>query len=138
MTAASIAVGVISFWIVGLLGLLFVGGLLLRHDVSRAAAGTARTLGSSSATIENLRPLQDTIAEFIVATASSRRVLEFLSRAPAVRLRDEIVTAPERTVIGLMIIALAGLVRVGRGGLRLTDAGHEMAGRVRERSMPAA
>ena len=134
MTHEWIAAGIISFGIIAFLGVLFLGGLLLRHDVARAAAGSRQgTPYATSRIIEDLRPLQNTVVEFIAATDPSRRVLEFLSGRQAIRLRDQIARAPERTLAGLIIIAVAGLVRLGRGGLSVTSAGREIAARTRGR-----
>ena len=130
LTPASIAVGVIGFSIIALLGLLFLGGSLLRRDVGRAAAGNAGTPYSSRRIVEDLRPLQDYVLEFVTATGPSRRLLEFLTRGQPTRLRDEIARAPESAVTGLIIIAVAGLVRMRRGALRLTSSGREIAARI--------
>ena len=131
MTPGFIATAVIICWISGLIGLLFVGGWLVRHDVAGAAAGNSATPYAASRIIGDLRPLQHTVAEFIAADGPSRRLLKFLSSAQATRLRDQVARAPERTVAGLMILAVAGLVRLGRGGFRLTGSGREMAKRIR-------
>ena len=130
MTALSIAASVISVSIFVLVGLLFLGGLLLRHEVERAAARAAGTLRPFSGTINALRPLKDTIVEFITATESSRSFLAFLGSSRPLHLRDAIANAPAGSLTGLVIIALTGLVRLQSGHLCLTPSGREAARRI--------
>ena len=127
MTALSIAASVISVSIFALTGLLFVGGLLLRHEVDRAAG----TLPPFSGTINALRPLKHTVFEFIAATEPSRRLLAFLGSSRPLHLRDAIANAPAGSLTGLVIVALTGLVHLRSGHLCLTPSGREAARRIR-------
>ena len=134
MTVAAIAAGVILFRIISLLGVLFLGGLLLRHDVARVVAANSDRPYAASRIIDDLRPLQDTVAEFIAADGRSRRLLTFVSDGQPTRLRAQMTTAPERTATGLMILAVAGFVRLGPGGFRLTGSGRDIVERIRRRA----
>ena len=130
MTPNSIAVGVIIFSILALVGVLSLGGVLLRHDLSRALAANGRRPYPKSRMVEDLRPLQNTVIEFVATTGPSRRLLKLLSAGEPIRLRDEIARAPESAVTGLIIMAVAGFVRLRSGALILTKTGREVAARI--------
>ena len=130
MTPTSIAAGVIIISVLALVGVLFLGGVLLRHDLSRAVAANGDGRCAKSRLLEDLRPLQDAVAEFVAATGPARRLLKLLSGGSGIRLRDEIGRAPESAMTGLIITAVAGLVRLRGGALRLTSSGREVAARL--------
>lgn len=147
MNISTIACLLAALYFAGSLFILFVGGLLVRSDIHRAARIRAGAIYPTSRVLENLRPLQDLVVHFVGESHPCHQLLEYLENhnwpVPIGRLfqgrRSERVHGDTTTVLSsgekigpaLFIVSVAGLVRFGRRGISVTNAGHEILSRIR-------
>jgi regulator of nucleoside diphosphate kinase len=139
MTPEFMAFVVIAFCLLASAGLLFLGGWLIRHELSRDP--TART----SRILEDLRPLQDLIVDLFARAEQCTRLLSVLvaHRHPltlAAALRKATSRAqPDNNGdtspsgiewVELWMMRLAGLVSFNKQGVLVTDVGREVYRRI--------
>src|SRR4051812_2156537 len=107
--------------------MLVLGGLLVRSDIHRAAVLNPGAIYPRSRTLEDLRPVRDLLVDYVAASIPSSQLLDFLGdrRQPAsiFGLCANLPFRPEKLWTALLITSVAGLIRFGRGGITLTDAG---------------
>jgi regulator of nucleoside diphosphate kinase len=115
---------------------LFVAGLLVRSDVHRAARRRAGVVYPRSRTLEDLRPVQDLVVDFFGEARPSRQLLDFLGEydetTSLAELRANLPFGPEKLWTAVVILSAARLIRFGRNGLTLTDAGRAVRARLDE------
>ena len=123
---------VAGLYLSGVLLVLFIGGLLVRTDLYRAWAKRRGKRYPRSRIIQDLRPLQQTMVEFITVTAPSHEFLQRLAvnerPIPARKLLDNVWAA--ESWIALFMMRVASLVRFSRRGARLTSVGREVLARM--------
>jgi hypothetical protein len=123
----------VTLYIGGALLILFVGGLLVRTDICRAAAKGRRVSYPRSQLLEDLRAVQATTIEFIAQTPRSRELMQVLANSgepiPLGRLFGS-TSAVETSWTALFIISVTGLLRFSRRGVTLTSVGHEVLARI--------
>ena len=66
----------LALYLGGALLILFVGGRLLRTDICRAVAESRGTSYPRSRLLEDLRPVQATMMEFIAESPRSREIMQ--------------------------------------------------------------
>lgn len=149
MTPEFVAFILVALYLLASLAVLFLGGRLVRYDLSRSETENGKPLRKRSRLIEDLRPLQDTVVEFIAHSEYAPQILGALARkdvplslksiAQKIRLaskrshKSDLLLLP----IGLAVIGLmrvAGLIRLGRRGIVLTPIGREIEQRIRGNS----
>lgn len=131
---------IIAVILIGLFGvslsILLVGGLLVRADVHRAALLSAGATYPRSRLLDDLRPVQDLVVDFVAKSDPSRQLLDFLGEHPhpaSVReLRANLPFGPERVWTAIFISSIVGLIRFGRNGVTLTDAGRAVRAQLSE------
>ena len=126
-------VTVLGLYFLGVLLVLFVGGLIARNDLYRRLAKKRGKHYPRSRIIEDLRPVHDTMREFIEASPPSRELLHRLAEAKGpLRVRKLFRSVPqsESTGTAFFLIAVAGLVRFGAKGVSITDPGREILARM--------
>lgn len=119
----------LGLYLAGVLLVLFVGRLIIRTDLYRRWTEKRGKHYRRSRIIEELRPVQQTMIDFIDASPLSRELLQRLAETDEpipVRKLLANTTASEKSWIALFIISLAGLVRFGREGALITSAGREV------------
>jgi regulator of nucleoside diphosphate kinase len=138
----------LALYLLASLAVLFLGGRLVRYDLRRSETEDGKPLRRRSRLIDDLRPLQDTVVEFIAHSEYAPQILGALARkdvplslksiAQKIRLaskrshKSDLLLAVGLAVIGLMRVA--GLIRLGRRGIVLTDIGREIEQRIRGNS----
>ena len=125
---------VLGLYLAGVLAVLFVGRLIIRTDLYRRWAEKRGKHYPRSRIIEDLRPVQQTMIEFIDASPPSRELLQRLAETKEpipVRKLLASVPAGESSWLALFLIAAAGLISFGRQGLLVTEAGREVLARLR-------
>jgi hypothetical protein len=123
----------LALYLGGALLILFVGGRLLRTDICRAVAESRGTSYPRSRLLEDLRPVQATMMEFIAESPRSREIMQvFASSEVPIPLRRLWGSTPavEASWTALFIMGVAGLVEVGSRGVILTSVGHEVLVRI--------
>ncbi|HJT82563.1 MAG TPA: GreA/GreB family elongation factor [Chthoniobacterales bacterium] len=142
----SIILFILTAIFVSALLILFVGGLLVRADVHRAADARRGRNYPRSHTLEDLRGIQNLMIDFIAKSRPSRRLLGYLTgNDKPVRVMalvrylrnassnaDSGITpfAGEKIWTALIIMAVSGLIRFGRRGISLSPVGHEVQRRL--------
>ena len=124
---------VLGLYLAGVLLVLFVGRLIIRTDLYRRWAEKRGKHYPRSRIIEDLRPVQQTMIEFIDASPPSRELLQRLAETDEpipVRKLLASVPAGESSWLALFLIAAAGLISFGRQGLLVTEAGREVLARL--------
>jgi len=108
---------------------LFIGGLLVQTDLYRASAERRGKYYPQSRILKDLRPIQQTMVEFVAASDPSRALLQRLAGneqpMPLRKLLDNISTG-ETGWTALFVMSAAGLVRFVWRGIRLTGVGREV------------
>jgi regulator of nucleoside diphosphate kinase len=120
--------------VVGVLLVLFVGRLIIRTHLYRRWAEKRGKHYPRSRVIEDLRPVQQTMIEFIDASPPSRELLQRLAETnEPIPVRKLLASVPagESSWLALFLIAAAGLISFGRQGLLVTEAGREVLARLR-------
>ncbi len=127
MNISTIAFILIAVFGVALLT-LFAGGLMIRSDAHRAALRNAGAAYRPSRVLEDLRPVRDLVVDFVAESYPSRKLLDFLGEHPEpasiIELRASLPFRAERLWTAVLFTSVAGLIRFGRDGITLTDAGH--------------
>ncbi len=147
MNISTIACLLVALYFAGSLLILFVGGLLVRSDIHRAALIRVGAIYPPSRVLKDLRPLQGLVVHFVAETHPCRQLLEYLEKHnwpvaigrlfQGVRsewIHGDTTTVPfsgEKIGPALFIVSVAGLVRFGRRGISVTSAGHEILSRIR-------
>ena len=124
---------ILGLYFLGMLLVLFVGGLIARNDLYRRLAKRRGKHYPHSRIIEDLRPVHDTMMDFINASPPSRELLRRLAEAEGpIRVRKLLrsVSKSESTWTAFFLIAVAGLVRFGPEGVFITDIGREIQARM--------
>ena len=80
MTPEFIAFILVALYLLASLAALFLGGRLVRHDLSRSETEDGKPLRRRSRLIEDLRPLQDIVVEFIAHSEYAPQILAALAR----------------------------------------------------------
>jgi regulator of nucleoside diphosphate kinase len=124
MNAYIMAMTVFALYLGGALLILFIGGLLVRTDMDRALAESRGTFYPRSRLLEDLRPVQTVMFEFIAESAHCR---EFVQRLP-----DSGKPRVEMKWTALFIMGVAGLLRFSSRGVMLTDLGREILMRIND------
>ena len=124
---------------------LFVGGWLIRNDVHRAAAAARGVFYPPSRILEDLRAVQDAVVDFLAISKPAPQLLEYLGgQGAALPLRRLLATDAgdqtrgRRGWFALFVMAVTGLVRFGKRGIALTDAGREVLARLTNRAASTA
>ena len=123
----------LGLYLAGVLLVLFIGQLITRTDLYRRWAGKRGKHYPRSRIIDDLRPVQEMMIDFIDASPSSRELLQRLAETnESIRLRKLLAGVPreESSWTALFLIAAAGLVSFGRQGVLLTDVGREVLARI--------
>jgi len=127
----------IGLYFAGVLLVLFIGGLLVETDLYRASAERRGKYYPQSRILKDLRPIQQTMVEFVAASDPSRALLQRLAGneqpMPLRKLLDNI-SARETRWTALLVMSVAGLVRFVWRGIRLTDVGREVLARMSGRT----
>lgn len=124
---------VLGMYLAGVLLVLFVGRLIIRTDLYRRWAEKRGKHYPRSRIIEDLRPVQQTMIEFIDASPPSRELLQRLAETnEPIRVRKLLAGVPREKSrwTALFLITAAGLVSFGRQGVLLTDVGREVLARI--------
>ena len=124
---------VLGLYLAGVLLVLFVGRLIIRTDLYRRWAEKRGKHYPRSRIIEDLRPVQQTMIEFIDASPPSRKLLQRLAETDEpIPLRKLLASVPagESSWLALFLIAAAGLISFGRQGILVTEAGREVLARL--------
>ena len=147
MTPESITFIVVAFWLLAAATLLLLGGWLIRHDLSRN--GNAHT----SRITQDLRPFQDLVVQFFAHTEPSTRLLSVLAAHPhplpiGAALRWAQPTADQTGSasvphsasewVALWMMRLAGLIRIKKRTVWITDVGLEVHRRITTPPSPPA
>ena len=125
---------ILGLYVVGVLLVLFVGRLIIRTHLYRRWAEKRGKHYPRSRVIEDLRPVQQTMIEFIDASPPSRELLQRLAETnEPIPVRKLLASVPagESSWLALFLIAAAGLISFGRQGLLVTEAGREVLARLR-------
>ena len=125
---------VLGLYLAGVLAVLFVGRLIIRTHLYRRWAEKRGKHYPRSRVIEDLRPVQQTMIEFIDASPPSRELLQRLGETnEPIPVRKLLASVPagESSWLALFLIAAAGLISFGRQGLLVTEAGREVLARLR-------
>ena len=120
---------------------LHIAGQLVRNGLDRAAAAKQGKHRPPSRILEDLRGVQETVVGFIGKSDVSREIFaQLIEQNEPIPLRallrsDELAddtnsSAPEKISISLFIMRVAGLVRLTRRGVVLTDVGGEVHRRI--------
>jgi hypothetical protein len=123
----------LAVYLGGALLILFVGGLLVRTDIYRAVAESRGTSYPRSRLLEDLRPVQATMMEFIAESRRSREFMQGLANSDdPIPLRRLFGSTPavETSWTALFIMGVAGLLQFGSRGVALTSVGHEVLARI--------
>jgi regulator of nucleoside diphosphate kinase len=131
----------IGLYFAGVLLVLFIGGVLVRTNLYRAYAQRRGKHYPSSRILQDLRPIQQTMVDFIAVSAPSRELLQRLTEneePTPVRKLLENASAAGTSWTALLVMRVAGLVRFGWQGVRLTDVGREVLRRFQLRTQPEA
>jgi len=126
--------------IVILCAMLVVAGGLVHTSVKRREAVEAGGPERSSCLLDDLRPIEDLLVDFVNHSAEMRDVLTVLIAADKPRSFTRVVhevrlarptpietsSAAHLTAAALSILFIAGLVRLKRSGFIATDAGREV------------
>lgn len=124
---------VLGLYMAGVLLIIFVGRLLMRTDLYRRRAAQRGTSYPLSHITTDLRPVQQTMINFIDAFPSSRELLQRLAYAnepvPVGKLLAN-VPANEGSWTALLLTSLAGLIRLKSQGASITSVGREFLGRL--------
>jgi Transcription elongation factor len=127
----------IGLYFAGVLLVLFIGGLLVQTDLYRACAERRGKHYPQSRILKDLRPVQQTMVEFVAASDPRRALLQRLAGneqpMPLRKLLDNI-SAGETRWTALLVMRVAGLVRFVWRGIRLTDVGREVLARMSGRT----
>jgi regulator of nucleoside diphosphate kinase len=119
---------VLGLYTAGALLIILIGRLLMRTGVHRRGAAERRTNYPISRVTEDLRPVQQTMIDFIDAFPSSRELLRRLAQTnepiPVGTLVANI-PANEGNWTALLLISLAGLVTLKPQGALMTCVGRE-------------
>jgi regulator of nucleoside diphosphate kinase len=124
---------VLGLYLAGVLLVLFVGRLIIGTDFYRRWAEKRGKHYPRSRIIEDLRPVQQTMIEFIDASPPSRELLQRLAETDEpIPVRNLLASVPagESSWLALFLIAAAGLISFGRQGILVTDAGREVLARL--------
>ena len=124
---------VLGLYLAGVLLVLFVGRLIIRTDLYRRWAEKRGKHYPRSRIIEDLRPVQQTMIEFIDASPPSRELLQRLAETnEPIPVRKLLASVPagESSWLALFLIAAAGLISFGRQGILVTEAGREVLARL--------
>ena len=124
---------VLGLYLAGVLLVLFVGRLIIRTDLYRRWAEKRGKHYPRSRIIEDLRPVQRTMIEFIDTSPHSRELLQRLAKTDEpIPVRNLLASVPagESSWLALFLIAAAGLISFGRQGILVTDAGREVLARL--------
>jgi hypothetical protein len=123
----------LALYLGGALLILFGGGLLVRTDIYRAVAKSRGTSYPRSRLLEDLRPVQALMMEFIAESPRSREFIQILANSEGpIPLRRLFGSTPavEASWTALFIMGVAGLIEVGSRGVTLTSVGHEVLVRI--------
>jgi len=124
---------VLGLYLAGVLAVLFVGRLIIRTHLYRRWAEKRGKHYPRSRVIEDLRPVQQTMIEFIDASPPSRELLQRLAETnEPIPVRKLLASVPagESSWLALFLIAAAGLISFGRQGILVTEAGREVLARL--------
>jgi regulator of nucleoside diphosphate kinase len=124
---------VFASYLGGVLLVLFIGRLITRTEVYRRWAGKRGKPYPRSRIIEDLRPVQETMIDFVDASPPSRELLQQLAETDEpIHVRELLaaVSREESSWTALFLIAAAGLVSFGRKGVSLTDVGREVLAQI--------
>ena len=124
---------ILGLYLAGVLLVLFVGRLIIRTDLYRRWAEKRGKHYPRSRVIEDLRPVQQTMIEFIDASPPSRELLQRLAETnEPIPVRKLLASVPagESSWLALFLIAAAGLISFGRQGILVTEAGREVLARL--------
>lgn len=124
---------VLGLYMAGVLLVIFIGRLLMRTDLYRRWAPARGRHYPPSRIIEDVRPVQQAMIDFIDAFPPSRELLRRLAEAnEPIPVRKLLANVPaiESSWTALFIISLAGLVRLGRQGAFITSVGNEVLARL--------
>ena len=147
MTPESITFIVVAFWLLAAATLLLLGGWLIRYDLSRN--GNAHT----SRITQDLRPFQDLVVQFFAHTEPSTRLLSVLAAHPhplpiGAALRWAQPTADQTGSasvphsasewVALWMMRLAGLIRIKKRTVWITEVGLEVHRRITTPPSPPA
>jgi regulator of nucleoside diphosphate kinase len=124
---------ILGLYFLGVLLVLLVGGLIARNDLYRRLARKRGKDYPRSRIIEDLRPVHETMMDFIDASPPSRELLRQLAEAEGpIRVRKLLRSVPktESTWTAFFLIAVAGLVRFGPQGVLITDVGRQIQARM--------
>ena len=115
-----------------------IARLIWRADLHRRRAAARGKDYPRSRIIEDLRPVQQAVIEFIDASPPSHELLRRLAEADEpIRVSRLLASvAPiEKSWIALLLIAVAGLVSFGRNGVLSSDLGREILARMSGRAI---
>lgn len=144
MSSELIPLIIVGAWLLAGGAILFLGGWLVRHDLERGAK-THNSAPPLSRTLEDLRPVQDLAVDFFAQAEPCARLLRLLARhtrpLTLSALFHEIRPLAEHRGHGaappfgiewaaLWLMRLAGLVRLDRCGVLLTETGREVHQRI--------
>jgi regulator of nucleoside diphosphate kinase len=135
MNAYIMAMTVFALYLGGALLILFIGGLLVRTDMDRALAESRGTFYPRSRLLEDLRPVQTVMIEFIAESAHCREFMQRLAHSgKPIPLRRLLGGTPavETKWTALFIMGVAGLLRFSSRGVMLTDLGREILVRIND------
>lgn len=125
-----------------LLIVLVIGGLLVRTDLYRRMAEKRGVHYPRSRILEDLRPVQNVMVEFVAESEPSRDLLQYVRKYQPVSIRallqeyrfqdnkEDRSVPVEKLFTAVFILGVSGLVRFGAGGMSLTDAGREVLTRI--------
>jgi len=133
MNAFILTLLILGLYVVGVLLVLFVGRLIIRTHLYRRWAEKRGKHYPRSRVIEDLRPVQQTMIEFIDASPPSRELLQRLAETnEPIPVRKLLASVPagESSWLALFLIAAAGLISFGRQGILVTEAGREVLARL--------
>lgn len=138
MSISTIAFILIAVFGLGLL-MLILGGLLVRSDIHRATLLSNGAPYSPSRVLDDLRPIQDLVADFVAESNPSSQLLDFLAEQTKplsiIELRANLPFPAERLWTAVFITSVAGLIRFGRDGMAITDAGRAVRSRLNDRTV---
>jgi regulator of nucleoside diphosphate kinase len=133
MNAYIITLTVIGLYLAAVLFVFVTGRLITRTDLYRRWAETRGKQYPRSRMIEDLRPVQQTMIDFINASSPSGELLQRLAEVKEpIPARKLLASVPEgeSSWTALFLMALAGLVSFGRDGVSLTAIGREILTRM--------
>jgi len=125
---------------------LFIGGLLVRTDLYRTLAEKRGARFPRSRVLEDLRPVQNLVVEFLVESEPCHHLLNHVQQHEPLSLRALLqeyryqdakeggAVSIEKLFTAMFMLGVAGLVRFGEGGISLTNVGREILARINDAS----